>query len=237
MKLLITILLIDEGNPIIETLKIFNEEDNKPESRYGSTRSTLFGKFYERIISKYLEEINGYHLIRWENNQVNKPRIYWKKINMNSYKDFNDWLPKDKIIENLDNKNSHCTPDGAFIKGNSNYIWEAKHWAPYPEKGSISQLQEYFIANPWIFADTFQIRNQLRRIDGFLFSFWNMTKNEQKEIEQNINNIIGEEKFRIILTYDILDDCRKNKYGWYTEIIEQEKWNIDLFFSELLGNE
>lgn len=41
--------------------------------------------------------------------------------------------------------------------------------------------------------------------------------------------------FKFYFTSNIIDDCRKKKYGWYEELIEEQKENIDEFFEELLG--
>lgn len=54
-------------------------------------------------------------------------------------------------------------------------------------------------------------------------------------IETRVNNIVGENRFKVILTREILVDCIQNKYDWYIEIIEQEKSNMDKFLNLLLG--
>lgn len=214
--------------------QLFSKELNKdPESNYGSTRSTLFGKFYERILAVYIETELGYKMIRKDNdNSVSKPRIYWKKV---SGKQKGDWLSQQRIEKSLKRKVSHCTPDGVFKKGGKYYIWEAKNWPLYPEKGPIPQLKNYFEENPWIFANLFTVEGKEHYIDSFLFSFWDMEDEEKTFIKENINQAIGKGKFKLLLTKPILEECIKNQYEWYLNIVKQEKKNVDRFFKQLLG--
>ncbi|MFQ5964278.1 MAG: hypothetical protein ACE5KZ_08350 [Candidatus Scalinduaceae bacterium] len=224
---------------MVRACDIINKKYNKLESKYGSTRSTLFGRFYEKIISKWLEEREKYTLERWPNNKVvRKPRIYWNNIFLDNFNFSKDWFVRDEVEESLNflkNKKSHCTLDGTFKKNDKFYIWEAKNWPLYPEKGPKHQIRKYLTNNPWIFDKKFDIGGKNYEISGFLFSFWNMELKDKTEIEEGVNQIIGENKFKIILTQAILDDCLGKQYDWYREIIKEEKANIDDFFDQLLS--
>jgi hypothetical protein len=214
---------------------LFSEKDNRPESRYGSTRSTLFGKFYERIIANWLEKEKDYELKRRPNRAVHKPRIYWNKISLDNFNFAEESTFETKAEKFLHGHRSHCTPDGLFERRGKSYIWEAKNWPLYPEKGPESQIWNYFSNNPWILARTFDYEGNELEISGFLFSFWDMEIPVKKRIENKVNKIIGENKFEIILTKEIMKACIHNKYDWYVQIIDQEKNNIDKFFDQLLG--
>ena len=217
---------------------IINDSYNKPESNYGSTRSTLFGKFYERILSKWFEETQEYKFQRWTNGSPHKPRIYWRNINLDSLDFSRDWLSKEdveKSLNSLKGSKSHCTLDGVLKREVSYSIWEAKNWPLYPEKGPESQIKAYFTANPWVFSKTFDFSGEGHEISEFLFSYWCIKPEEKQDIEQEINHIIGESKFRIILTTEVINDCINKQYDWYVRIVVQERLNIEQFFDQLLG--
>jgi hypothetical protein len=214
---------------------LFSAKDNKPESKYGSTRSTLFGKFYERIIAKWLEEEKDYEPKRWPNGAVHKPRIYWNKISLDNFSFAGESTFETKVRKLLQSHRSHCTPDGLFERKGKSYIWEAKNWPLYPEKGPESQIWNYFSDNPWILARTCDYEGDELEISGFLFSFWDMEIPVKKRIENKVKNIIGENRFEIICTKEIMKACIQNQYDWYVQIIKQEKNNIDDFFDRLLG--
>lgn len=134
-------------------------------------------------------------------------------------------------------KRSHCTPDGFFIRDGKSYVWEAKNWPLYPENGPEQQIWKYLSNNPWILATSANLSSSEKEISGFLFSFWNIPSITRARIEEQVNQIIGMGKFEIILTCDIIDDCIKEQYVWYRQIIEQEKENVGKFFIQLLGVE
>jgi len=215
--------------------ELFSAEDNEPESKYGSTRSTLFGKFYERIIAKWLEEEKGYALKRWPNAAVHKPRIYWNKISVDNFNLADEATFEKKVKRLLQSGRSYCTPDGLFERDRKLYIWEAKNWPLYPEKGPESQIWNYFSDNPWILARTCNYEGEEIEISGFLFSFWDMDTSVKNRIENKVNKIIGENRFETVRTIEIMEDCIRSQYDWYIRIIEQEKNNVDDFFEQLLG--
>ncbi len=214
---------------------IFSAKYNsRPESKYGSTRSTLFGKFYERVLSRWLEESKECSLRRWPNKAVHKPRIYWSKISLDSF----DFSAQEEVRRQIDKSKegrNYCTPDGVFEKNTRFYLWEAKNWPLYPEKGPKTQIWNYLITNPWVFSKKFELGGHEEEISGFWFSYWWIEEHDKKKIEKMVNSIIGEGKFEIICTKEILRDCIVNQYNWYIEIIKQEKANVDSFFKQLLG--
>jgi len=215
--------------------ELFNPKLNKPESKYGSTRSTLFGKFYERIISTWLERKAGYVLERWKNGSVRKPRIYWNTIPLNAFDLSGEENLEARVKRLLLSKKSHCTPDGLFTKNGKFYIWEAKNWPLYPENGPESQIWNYLSDHPWIFAKLFDLGGNKENISGFLFSFWYMDSSTKESIENRVNKIVGKNMFKIILNTEIIDDCIQHQYPWYVQIIEQERQNVISFFDQLLG--
>jgi len=210
--------------------------DNWRESRYGSTRSTLFGRFYERILRTWFEEKRYCTLVRWQDSAVHKPRIYWRNISLEGFDFSQEPSLKEKISQALRQKTSHCTPDGLFEREGRFYVWEAKNWPLYPEQGPSSQILTYMASNPWVLARRFDFRDIQQEISGFWFSYWCNKEGDEIEIqkvEQRINSIIGSKRLEIVLTDRILDDCITNQYPWYQEIIRQERENVEQFFDQL----
>lgn len=217
---------------------IINSLYNCRESTYGSTRSTLFGRFYERILRRWLEEKKRCTLVRWQNSTVHKPRIYWQNVSVGGFNFSQQQRLREQMTQALRQKASHCTPDGVFEKERRFYIWEAKNWPLYPEKGPRSQILTYLASNPWVLARTFDLSGIQHEISGFWFSYWCNKKGDEietQEVEQVINSIIGIGRFEIIPTDRILDDCITNQYPWYLEIIKQERENVEQFFDQLLS--
>lgn len=197
------------------------------------TRATLFGRFYEGIVSRWLEEKRGYKLARHSSGAVHKPRIYWNKIQWDKFDYSGEELFNPKI-EDL-RKRSYCIPDGCFVNEGKFYIWEAKNWPRYPEKGPKPQIWAYLSSYPWILATTFDLGDKEQDIAGFLFSFWDMPAPIKDEIEQGVNRIIGANKFEIVLTSPIIYDCIRRQYDWYAEITRRERRNVNNFFDQLAG--
>ena len=218
---------------------IISSRYNCIESLYGSTRSTLFGKFYERILREWLEKNKCCNLERWENSgAVHKPRIYWRNVSVAGFNFAQQQKLMEQMSQALRQKASHCTPDGLFRKEKRFYVWEAKNWPLYPEKGPRSQILSYLASNPWVLARTFELSGIQYEISGFWFSYWCNTERDEseiKEVEQVINSIIGTGRFEIIPTDRIIDDCLTNQYPWYLGIIERERENIEQFFDQLLS--
>jgi hypothetical protein len=217
---------------------IINKRYDKTESKYGATRSTLFVKFYERILARWIEEKKHCALIRWANTGVHKPRIYWQNVSVGGFNFSQQQILREQMTRALRQKASHCTPDGVFEKERRFYVWEAKNWPLYPEKGPRSQILTYLASNPWVLARTFDLSGIQYEISGFWFSYWCNKKGDEietQEVEQVINSIIGIGRFEIIPTDRILDDCITNQYPWYLEIIKQERENVEQFFDQLLS--
>ena len=221
---------------------ILNASDNKNKEgiKYGSTRATLFGKFYERILVEWLEKERHCSAERWPSRQVRKPRIYWRNVSVEGFDFSGQEELRQQMVDSLRDKGSHCIPDGLFQKQGKYYVWEAKNWPLYPEKGPRSQILTYIGLNPWVLAKTFDLSGREFEISGLWFSYWcNKPEDEReiKEVERIVSTIVGEGRFEIILTDKALDDCITNQYLWYARIVEQEKGNVERFFSQLLGQE
>jgi len=200
-----------------------------------ATRSTLFGRFYEGIVSTWLEKKRSYELVRHSSGRPHKPRIYWASIPRKRFHIGED-KPFKPRFEELRGR-SHCTPDGCLIKGNKYYIWEAKNWPLYPERGPEYQVWKYFSSHPWILATTFSLGGQEHDISGFLFSFWDMSESTKSRIEKVVCDLIHPITFEIILTSEIIEDCIRHRYPWYVQIVRTERDDITKFFAQLLGEE
>jgi hypothetical protein len=191
---------------------------NKPESKYGGTRSTLFGRFYERLVARWLEENEGFKFARHSDGSPHKPRIYWKNINPRRFDFVEEEEIKASVEMALKTLKSHCTPDGVFTKDNQLYLWEAKNWPLYPEAGPAKQVIRYLFNNPWVLANTCVMGGQDREITGFFFSYWNIEPETKANIESRINRLVGRRELRIVLTAPILEN-------WYrSSTVGIESW-------------
>jgi hypothetical protein len=141
-------------------MKKANEIINDP------IKATLFGKFYEKIVSRWLKERKGFTFFD------GKPRIYWKDVeyakgNSKSVPKLNDILKKYK------KEKQFCTPDGFMEKDGKYYVWEAKNWPLWTEgKKPLEQLRDLLWSMPLILATKVVYRTQEKTIDGILFSWW-----------------------------------------------------------------
>jgi len=218
---------------MIDTMELFNRAGKSKESviptDLDSIRSTLFGKFYEGIIAKWLEEKEGYKHLQ------GKPCVYWKNTQplLNPSNDaFIDSL--NKSLEQKRNNNIRTNSDGLFEKDGGFYLWEAKHWAKWNEGKPIEKQVEDLLSNsPWLLAKNVKHNGQDKKINGILFSWWQRFEGYEK-LQQDISRRIRL-PFKFYFTSDIIDDCRRNKYHWYQKLINEQKENIDEFFRELLG--
>jgi len=218
---------------MIDTLDIFKKAGKSKKSiiqnDLDSIRSTLFGKFYEGIIAKWLEESEGYTHLK------GKPCVYWNETNYAKNTSSTDFIKKlNKALKEKKNNNIRTNSDGLFEKNGHHYLWEAKHWAKWDEGKPIQAQGRDLLSNsPWILAKKVKHAGKSTEIDGILFSWWQKFEGCEK-VEEEINQIIGL-SFKFYFTSEIIDDCRKKKYGWYQGLINEQKGNIDEFFKELLG--
>jgi|YNPNPStandDraft_1061719.scaffolds.fasta_scaffold107205_1 hypothetical protein len=192
-------------------------------------KATLFGKFYEKIVSEWLEEREGFTLCK------GKPRIYWKDVeyakgNSKSVSELNDILKKYK------EEKQFCTPDGFMKKDGKHYVWEAKNWPCWTEgKKPLEQLRDLLWSMPLILATKAVHRTKEKPIDGILFSWWSKPEGVEPLLKE-IKELIEPRTFEIFYTADILEDCIKNQYPWYLEIVKEEKTRIDELFRDLQGD-
>ena len=193
-----------------------------------SIKATLFGKFYEKIVSGWFKEKEGF------THFDGKPRIYWKHVeyvrgNSGPVSRLNEVLRKCK------NEKQFCTPDGFLQKNSKYYIWEAKNWPLWSEgKKPLDQLRDLLFSMPLILATKAIYRTNEYSVDGILFSWWSKPK-EVESLLREINTLIAPRTFEIFYTSDILEDCIQNKYSWYLQIIAEEKVRIDELFRDLLA--
>ena len=138
-------------------MKNANEIINDP------IKSTLFGKFYERIILEWLKEEKGF--TRFEG----KPRIYWKDVELING-DSKSAHRLNEVLKRYKNEKQFCTPDGLLEKNGKFYIWEAKNWPLYNEgKKPLSQLEDLVFSMPLIQAKKAVYRSKKYNIDEFYF--------------------------------------------------------------------
>jgi len=192
-------------------------------------KATLFGKFYEKIILRWLKETTDFAPLD------GKPRIYWKDVEF----DREDTEPSRRLKRSLNKYKTErvfCTPGGLLQKGNSYYIWEAKNWPMWTEgKKPLDQLRDLIYSMPLILSTKAVHQTKEYVIGGILFSWWSKPEGEDKLLEE-IRQIVSPRSFEILYTDGVLSDCIKKKYPWYIKIITSEKARIDELFEDLMGN-
>jgi len=203
-------------------MKSANEIINDP------IKSTLFGKFYEKIILHWLSEKKGFVVFE------GKPRVYWKDVDSNEK---GSYLARklNETLENVKNSRQYCTPDGFLQKDERYYVWEAKNWPLWSEgKKPLDQLRDLLFSMPFILTIKAVYRTRDYEVSGFLFSWWSKPAGVESLLE-DINSLIAPRTFEIFYTADIIEDCIKNRYSWYLQIVNVEKARIYEFFEDLLG--
>lgn len=192
-----------------------------------ATRATLFGRFYEKIIRKWLESKLDFEVYE------GKPRIYWKEQPLPSIPpNSTDRMSRlDEIFKNAKQSKSHCTPDGLLKRDGKYFIWEAKNWPKWREP-----IDNVLWNSPWLLARKVDYRKEKLDLDGILFFWWERPQNEHQLLNE-IRCCISPLSFDIYYTSEILNECVKEQPEWYRTIIKQERSAIDKFFAELLGEE
>lgn len=191
-----------------------------------ATRSTLFGKFYERIIRKWLDVKLGFTVFE------GKPRVYWKEQPTPNIYGISVRL-KDlvKALENVKKLKSWCTPDGMAEKEGKYFIWEAKNWAQWYEP-----IERVLWSSPWLLAKKVDYRGKKYDLSGILFFWWSKPENES-EVLTEIRQCLEPLSFQIYYISQILNQCITEKPKWYIDIIREVRSDIDKFFSQLLGQD
>jgi len=191
-------------------------------------KSTLFGKFYERVVLGWLKEKEGFTSLE------GKPRVYWESVNFTK----GDSELSRKLSETLGRfkrNRKYCTPDGFLVKNEEYYIWEAKNWPLWSEgKKPIDQLQDLLLSLPQILAHVAIHKGRQYEISGVLFSWWSEPEDVDALLEE-ISGLIHPRSFRIFYTSQVLLDCIGPRYPWYVEIIKEEKARIVELFRDLIG--
>ena len=190
-----------------------------------SVKATLFGKFYEKILSCWLKEkkftIFG-----------GKPRVYWKDLEFNQ-KGSELACKLTEVLSKYKSNKQYCTPDGFLQRDGSYYIWEAKNWPHWSEgKKPLVQLRDVLCSTPLILSTKAVYRGKRYNLDGVIFFWWSKPEGADT-LSEEINRLISPGSFEIFYTADVLTDCIAQKYSWYAEIIKEEKMRIDEFFRDL----
>jgi len=127
-------------------------------------KSTLFGKFYEKILLVWLKEKEGFTPFE------GKPRIYWKNV---EFVKGDGELPSklNEVLKKYKNEKQFCTPDGFLQKDGKFYIWEAKNWPLWSEgKKPLDQLKDLLFSMPLLIATKADYKTHEYNVHGITFS-------------------------------------------------------------------
>lgn len=191
------------------------------------TKSTLFGRFYEEIVSTWLVEVDG--LKKYEG----KPKVEWTEVQPASGEgeavtDLNWQLKANKAGKH------YCIPDGLFTKDSKHYLWEAKNWPQWSTwTPGLERLKSGLHFLPVVLAKRATIGGKPIVIDGFIFSWWSRPEGAAKT-EDEFKRIVSPREFRIVYTSEVLADCIDKNYGWYRSIISRERDRANQLFDGLL---
>jgi len=223
-----------EIDEMIDTLKLFDQAGKSEESiiqtDLDSIRSTLFGKFYEGIIAKWLEDQENYK------HMPGKPNVYWNETSPLAVAKTDLGKALNEALKTKKKNNFWANMDGVFEKDNQLYLWEAKNWAKWDEGKKLKQqVEDLLKSSPWLLADKIKHKGTYKELHGFIFSWWQEFEGH-KDLEHDINKLINR-PFAFYFTSNIIEDCRTKKYQWYQNLVNEQKKNIDAFFKELLGEQ
>ena len=191
-------------------------------------KATLFGRFYEEIISEWLQRRKGY--VRYEG----KPRVFWKDVQpvkgeSEAAKDLRWQLREYK------KQKQYCIPDGLFKKDGAHFLWEAKNWPQWaPWSPELNQLKSGLYYLPVVLAKSALYQGASINIDGFLFSWWSKPEGTETVLKE-LRRITSPRSFDIVYTTDVISDCLNNNYSWYREIVNRERLRANSLFDDLLG--
>ena len=163
-----------------------------------------------------------------------KPRVYWKDVELNRQIGGST----DKLREALERTKrdrQFCTPDGILMKNGAYYIWEAKNWPLWSEgKEPVNQVRDLLFSVPLVLATKAVYRTKEYQIGGFLFSWWSQPEGIELLLTR-IKLLIAPRTFEIFYTANVIEECIKNKYPWYLQIIKEEEARANELFKDLLG--
>jgi hypothetical protein len=188
------------------------------------TRATLFGRFYEDIVRKWLETQLGFTVL------PGKPRIYWKDQAIPSIS--KPTVNTSRLISALNNNKhsrSHCTPDGFLEKDGKYFIWEAKNWPKWGEP-----IDNVLWNSAWLLAQKADYRKKKYDLTGIIFSWWSRPTNETVLL-QEIRGCIAPLSFDIYYSCEILNQCIQQQPIWYVDIVKRVQSDVEEFFLQLLG--
>ena len=152
-----------------------------------------------------------------------------------SQKDNDSARKLNEVLERIKKDRQFCTPDGLLKKNDEYYVWEAKNWPLWSEgKKPLDQLSDLLFSMPLILTTKAVYRAKEYEVGGFLFSWWSPPEGVEFLL-MRMKLLIAPRTFEIFYTADVIEECIKNKYPWYLQIIKEEKVRIGEFFEDLLG--
>jgi hypothetical protein len=191
----------------------------------GGMRVFLFSQFYEELLRQYFNH-SEYDVCQ------GKPRIYWNKIEIPSTVHGDNCLRLVKNLKRLQQKASHCTPDGLFVKDDKYFMWEAKNWVQelYP-----SPFKEYAWNFAWLLAKQVEYKGKIHDLSGFIISWWEREPGMDIALLE-LQKQVSPMTINVVITKEVLQECIANQPEWYINLIKCKQKNIIQFFDVLLSS-
>ena len=209
---------------------------------------SMFGKFYEKILEKYLEHFEGYEI-----KKDGKPIIYFseediRRLNIEKLIAETDLKELRKTVEDISGriqrskkKLAKCMPDGLVKKGGKYIIWEAKCEArSIIKRMSWWPIEKRYFEFDWFLANKCRFKGENIPINGYILFWWSKPIIGQ-EIEKHeiiIKKLqkaaqIMNKSFEIKYIKEILSMLIKKKPDWYLSILKEQQEKINRFFNLL----
>lgn len=217
---------------------------------------SMFGKFYEEFLEPYLDEFEGYTLLK---DEKGKPVVWFDESTLEGIrKSVDDIISETRLeelrgtVEDIENRfgkskgrRAKCTPDGIVVKNDKYYLWEAKcEPRSIQQRAPWGKMRSRIKDFDWFLAERAQVnisgQKQKKTISGYIL-FWWVRPEEENELQEHEDTVeklkLAAEKrnksFEVKYIKEILDKLIKEKPKWYIDIINKQQEKVNKFFNLL----
>jgi len=190
----------------------------------GGMRVFLFAKFYEDLLRSYFAH-KGYNVL------PGKPQIFWNKTPLPPKPLSPNHTRLINRLKDLQANAQYAIPDGLFVRNSAYYLWEAKNWIQELYPAPFADRVWDFA---WLLAKKARYRGHDYPLAGFLISWWEREEGMEDTLSE-LRNYVSPQTVDVIITKEVLEECIREQYDWYQDLIAEKRENIEQFFDILLG--